>query len=244
MSILLSLILVVAAHAADPLPAGCHPQAAEAGTFDANQLNTAGYRCYKEKKYAEAASLFGAAAAADDDLALAHYNLACTLALLRREHKVCDNDAYLERILEHLERAIALDAGRRERMQSDSDLDELHTTVRYHQLVGIDTSTAEGLAKVLPHLRFYSPAEGVWGNMTQLQMLPKGSISARTLQFDDEMMPLGFATSTWTWSLEGTTIVVGDSKGTKSRYALTEEGSLNPLEGGPGYHNLPDDCSA
>ena len=83
------------------VPAGCHPELVESGEYDANQLNTAGFRCYKEKKYGEAALLFGGATMVDDKLALAHYNLACTLALLRKENKVCDNNAYLDRILEH-----------------------------------------------------------------------------------------------------------------------------------------------
>ncbi|MBT3220772.1 MAG: hypothetical protein HN348_16930 [Proteobacteria bacterium] len=75
-------------------------------------------------------------------------------------------------------------------------------------------------------------------------MLPQGRVTVQTVKFDDDMMPLGFETSEWTWALEKTTLVLTVPKGASSRYVMTGEGSLKPVEGGDSFGNLPDDCSA
>lgn len=56
-------------------------------------LNAQGYRQYKAGRYAEALELFNQAIQKDPKLALAHYNLAATLGLLRGRGKTCETCA-------------------------------------------------------------------------------------------------------------------------------------------------------
>ena len=251
MSVATTLLLLTGLAApafADPnepsvVPDGCHPELATQDGYDAVQLNTAGFRCYNEKNYGAAHDLFKASVANDDAYALAHYNLACTLALLRRSNQICDYQAYLDDVLHHLERAVALDPRRRDRMRTDKDLTEARTTVRYHLLDGADIHTEAGLAKVLPQLRFFTPPMGVYGSLTTLQMQPAGQIGGQVLAFDDDGVPTGYEPTGGTWSLEGTTIVI--TLGDTHRYTLDDAGSLVDItDGTVVYVNLPDDCSA
>lgn len=229
---------------AAPLPEGCHSELAERAGLGAQSLNVAGHRCYEAGQMAEAAALFRAAVEADEEHALAHYNLACTLALLRRAGEVCPHQAYLSTVLHHLERSVALDEGRRARMREDDDLREARTTVRYHRLDGADLSTAEGLARALPHLRFFSPPRGVYGNLQEIRLQPGGRIEGQRLAFDDEGIPTGHEPMEGSWKLEGTTVILDIGEG-PHRYTLREDGALvDEQTGQVAWRDLPEECSA
>src|SRR4051812_43454088 len=100
------------------------------------ELNTQGFRLYNQHKYPEALELFKKAMEADDASALAHYNYAATLGVLRKQRKVCAFDAYKTTILDHLEKSVKLDPKRATRVKGDHDFDEVRDTVRYQKLVG------------------------------------------------------------------------------------------------------------
>lgn len=91
-------------------PAG--PEETKRSGSASDDLNTQGFRLYKQKKYVEAADLFKQALAADPRHALAHYNLACTLALISKTDEACKLGARRSVILEHLARAVELDGTR------------------------------------------------------------------------------------------------------------------------------------
>ena len=88
-------------------------------------LNTQGFRLYQAGKYPEALEKFTAAAEADPGLALAHYNVAATLGVLRKRGQVCEYSAYRETILERLQRAIRLDSRRLARAKEDKDFEPI-----------------------------------------------------------------------------------------------------------------------
>ena len=58
----------------------------------ANDLNTYGMRCYKEKRFDDAATLFQKAIRLDKNHVLANYNYACMLSLLLTTRGPCDMD--------------------------------------------------------------------------------------------------------------------------------------------------------
>src|SRR5688500_12236820 len=66
----------------------------------AKGLNTQGFRLYKAGKYSQALELFEQARLADPAYALAHYNYAATLGVLRKQGKVCEHDAYRSTIVQ------------------------------------------------------------------------------------------------------------------------------------------------
>lgn len=134
----------------------------------------------------------GALAAFDEALrqdrsdAQAHYGLASTLALLRRAGRICPYDAYEQRILDHLERAVQLDPDLRQRMAEDPNLAELRDTVRYRLLHGGSMASSQGLRDLLTGVELFGPAQGVWGAVSRIQLEEGGSVAVfrRVLQAD------------------------------------------------------------
>src|SRR6186997_1552832 len=118
------LLLLLALTLAAPSPA----QSARA-------LNTEGFRLYQAGKYPEALEKFEAAAQADPKLALAHYNVAATLGVLRKKGKICDYSAYRETIVERLTRSVELDPRRLTRAKADADLDPIRDTLGWQRLL-------------------------------------------------------------------------------------------------------------
>lgn len=95
-------------------------------------------KLYQAKRYPEAIEQFKAAIAAETGqpstkdevaqtraLALAHFNLACAMALARKAGKTCEVGAYLGVVWEHVLESIRLDPSRLEKAVSDPDLKEL-----------------------------------------------------------------------------------------------------------------------
>lgn len=177
------------------------------------ELNTLGYRAYQSGDLTEAARLFREAVEADDDNALAHYNLACTLALLRRSEPACEHDATQLTILNHLARAVELDEGRRTRMRQDADLDDLRNLLRFRILDQGMPSSEAATRSLLAGVTLWAPAVGVYGSTGTLVLQADGSVAVtrRTLEGDavvDRAEPDG------RWSIEGSTVVLelGDDR--------------------------------
>ena len=114
------------------------PNSVYSGELSAKELNTKGFRLYKREKYAEACRFFRDAIKMDDGYALAHYNLACTLAL-RYKLDPCgdafENGITFSKVLDHLGKSVYLDKGRKKKMQNDADLDPIRRTPRYNMLL-------------------------------------------------------------------------------------------------------------
>jgi len=101
-------------------------------------LNKAGMTYYENGNFELAASLFRVATNYDgssndnDSIALAYFNLACTLSLLAEERVNYDN---VDEILMYLERSFELKPDRVERSKVDSDLSYIRKTREYKMLM-------------------------------------------------------------------------------------------------------------
>jgi tetratricopeptide (TPR) repeat protein len=160
--------------------------APDAGVSPAAALNTAGFRLYQQKKYAEALEQFKQAIAADEQHALSHYNYAATLALLRKQGRVCEFDAYCPVVLDHLERAVQLDEGRRRRMQRDPYFDTVRDTVRYQRLLGRDPAREADARALLVAVTWLGAAPGAFGNMAELRFKADGTFTLSRKVLDDQ----------------------------------------------------------
>ena len=149
-------------------------------------LNTDGFRLYQARKYPEALEKFRAAVAADGSHALAQYNFAATLGVLRGQGKVCEFDAYPGAILDHLEAAVKLDERRRQRMKGDRDFDSVRDTLRYQQLLGRSPAVQKDVKPLLLALTWRAPATGAYGNPVTLKLSADGSLTLTRLVLTDE----------------------------------------------------------
>lgn len=121
-------------------------------------LNNKGMDHYDEKEYVTACELFLKALEIDDSNYMAHYNLACTMCLLREEWNPCgfypdsavDFDILLDTILYHLDRSVQLNEGRRQRMLIDSDLARARTALRFHHIADRSLTVAADAEVIIP----------------------------------------------------------------------------------------------
>lgn len=206
-----ALLLTTTAFAQRPPPTQRVPaEKQQLGTDapkDAKQLNTEGFRLYNEKKYAEAIEKFRAATQADPKFALGWYNLAATLSLMRKEKRTCEFDAYRHNVTDALAKAVALDAGRKTRMQKDPDLDPVRDTIVYQQLLGVNAARKDGLQKLLENVSWWGPATGAYGSMYGVDFQPKGKGTYWALKMDAEGNPKKVEHPIQ-WKLEGMNILL------------------------------------
>ncbi len=208
----------------------------------ASELNTDGYRLYKQEKYVEAVQKFEGAIAADATHVLAHYNLACTLAILRtKPGGVCEHDAYAEVIVGHLQEAVRLDPARRKRAAEDPDLVSVHDTYGFQRLIGRDPTVPADLRKILTEVTWWGPSPGVWGPTSGADFRADGSAELwfmdRIPESPDRTVRRG------RWSLDGSTVVL-QLEGKTWRAELDDGGRLRFGEGPMSFVGEPDECSA
>jgi tetratricopeptide (TPR) repeat protein len=144
------------------------PSAAQSATASARALNTEGFRLYQAGKYPEALEKFEAAAQADPKLALAHYNAAATLGVLRKQGQICPYSAHRQTILERLNTSIQLDPRRLARAKQDADLDPIRDTLGWQKLLGRSPSRQTDVPELLRRVTWFSPGEGVYGSTRRL----------------------------------------------------------------------------
>ena len=149
----------------------------------ARDLNTEGYRLYGAGKYPEALECFTRAVAADPNYALAHYNLACTLGVLRKRggESICTYDAYKSTILDHLEAAIHLDPDTLMRMGSEPDLDTIRNTIRYLRLTGLSPDNEDDIKTILVTVTWFGPSPGAFGPTSSITFHEDGTLTLWTL---------------------------------------------------------------
>jgi tetratricopeptide (TPR) repeat protein len=211
MALLLSMLL-----AASPSPAAA--------------LNTEGYRLYQAGKFEKALEKFRAAVDADSQHALSHYNLAATLGVMRKQNKVCEMNAYVWEVLDHLEASVRLDPKRRARMVADADFDAtVRSTVRFLLLSGL--SVSKDAAKILTTVSWYGPS-GARGPTASVTFLADGTFSlSMVVSVDDDDNPLR-ESFTGTVKVEGASVTLRFSRppaGTTQRVftgRLISEGRL------------------
>lgn len=184
-------------------------------------LNAAGMKLYSQKKYAEAKDQFLAAlkdeaaratvkeqVALRRTRALAKFNLACTLSLLRKAGQVCEHDAYRATILTFVRESIELDPNRLEKALTDKDLESIRDTVDYQQLLGLSVTREADLSALIAKVSWWSPGVGAFGSLRMLQLKPDGSAVLTLKVMDDDGAPTKKKVLTGKWSLKARTLVL------------------------------------
>ncbi len=122
------------------------------------ELNNKGMDHYDEREFVTACEQFLKALEIDDSNYMAHYNLACTMCLLREEWSPCgfypdsdiEFDILQDTILYHLDRSVQLNERRRQRMVEDPDLARARTALRFHQIAGRSLTVAADAKAIIP----------------------------------------------------------------------------------------------
>jgi len=150
----------------------------------ARELNTKGFRLYKQHKYVEALALFKQATKVNPRYALAFYNAASTLGVLHKQ-SVCEFDAYKAEINRYLKIAVQLDPRRRKRMKVDSDIDPVRDTFIYQRLLGLRLDRSADVSKILQRVSWYGPALGAYGPVSRIFFKKKGQLTLMIVNYGD-----------------------------------------------------------
>lgn len=223
--------------------------------------NAAGMKLYQAKKYADAVPRFRAAIADEAKdfpsvkeqvahtraRALATFNLACTLSLLRKAGRVCQFDAYRGTIMGLVTQSIALDPNRLERALLDADLQPIRDTVDYQSLLGLSFSREADLPKLLPRIAWWTPGVGVYGSTKTLAFKADGTVQFSFRASDDNgLRPPRFFPGRWV--VKGRTLKLTFATplpaGALSHleFTLTDDGRLTSP--GDSFTDAPSECDA
>ncbi len=208
----------------------------------AKELNTEGFRLYQAGKYPEAVEKFRAAVQKDPKHALAHYNLAATLGVLRKQGQVCEHNAYTSTILEHLATAIRLDPKRLKRAKEDADLDPIRETVGWHRLLGRSHTRTADVPELLKKVKWFGPGVGVYGTLQTLRFEEGGKVTLHKKSPQDEG-PMKEETLTGTYSVKGRKVEVKLSGQKPDTGAINAEGVLE-LKALGSFYDFPSECDA
>ncbi|MBN8231921.1 tetratricopeptide repeat protein [Corallococcus macrosporus] len=207
------------------------------------ELNTQGFRLYQSGRYPEALEKFQAAARATPDYALAHYNAAATLGVLRKQGKVCDHDAYRGTIVEELTTAVRLDARRLQRAKADRDLDVIRDTLGWQKLLGHTPEQETSVPTLLRNVSWYGPGVGVYGTTRALKFQDGGRVELWRKDVDDSGTPKESRIQ-GTYTVKGRAVTVKLPKAAPVTGSLDADGTLRfpaPLET---FTDSPSECEA
>jgi hypothetical protein len=149
------------------------------------ELNNRGMAMYEEGDYTGASELFVDAIEADYTNFLAHYNLACAMALLRKQYNPCDFDPEgkqsfdirIDSILKSLRTAAELNSGRKRRMLEDPDLNAVHTALEFHLIAGRSLNTAADARIILQEVLWRIDFAGRPAGLNTEFGLPDGTVA-------------------------------------------------------------------
>ncbi|MET0403724.1 MAG: hypothetical protein ABW123_15040 [Cystobacter sp.] len=206
-------------------------------------LNTEGFRLYQEGRYPEALEKFEAAAQASPTLALAHYNVAATLGVLRKQGKVCEYSAHRETILERLKRSIQLDPRRLTRAREDADLDPIRDTLGWQALLGRSPRKAADLPELLRRVTWFDlTATGMQARKT-LTFPAAGQVLLDERGFDAERGTVVHRQEKGTYTLQGRALRLSFPNKPPLQGTLTAKGELQ-LGALGRYSDMPVECDA
>jgi tetratricopeptide (TPR) repeat protein len=209
----------------------------------ARTLNTQGFRLYQAGQYPEALEKFEAAAQADPKLALAHYNVAATLGVLRKQGKICDYSAYRETIVERLTRSVELDPRRLARAKKDADLDPIRDTLGWQRLLGLSPQNEADVPKLLRRVTWFRLTEGDMHARTKLTFPDARRVVLERTGFDEETQRVTTRKRTGTYTLQGRTLRVSLPNEPPVQGMLTDKGALQLGALGT-FSDLPPECDA
>ncbi|MFP2961275.1 tetratricopeptide repeat protein [Myxococcus sp. 1LA] len=158
-------------------------------TPSARGLNTQGFRLYQAGRYPEALERFQASARESPDYALAHYNLAATLGVLRKQGRVCEYSAHRDVIVEHLTQAVKLDARRLTRAKEDADFAPIRDTLGWQKLLGRSPAREADVPVLLREVSWFGPGVGVYGTLQGLRFGPSGRATLWTKEVGEDGTP-------------------------------------------------------
>jgi tetratricopeptide (TPR) repeat protein len=207
----------------------------------ARTLNTQGFRLYQAGQYPEALEKFQAAAQADPKMALAHYNVAATLGVLRKKGKICDYSAYRETILERLTRSVELDPRRLARAKQDADLDPIRDTLGWQRLLGLSPQNEADVPKLLRRVTWFKLDTGM--AREKLTFPDARRVVLERTGFDEETQRVTTRKRTGTYTLRGRTLRVTLLNEPPVQGTLTDKGALQLGTLGT-FTDLPPECDA
>jgi len=230
---------VVQALVVGAMLAFCATGFAESTRQTARALNAKGYAAYKQKRYAKAVEHFLDAVEADGSYAPAHYNLACTLGVLRkRVRDICEHDAYRPDIVRHLQTAVKLDPRWLTRAKQDPDLKPIHDTVGYQVLMGLDPTRTEDVTRILQRVTWYGPRPGICASRGGVIFRSHGRVSYwEDIEGCEEVARPRRAWFAGTYAVSGNAVVVRLTKPVKGRSEF--RGVLKPVENGSAFLVIP-----
>lgn len=232
----LSLALPAAAQTTPAAPA------AKAPPPSAKALNSDGFELYKAGKYPEALEKFQAAAKADPKNALAQYNVAATLGVLRKQGQICQHSAHRETILEQLKASVKLDPKRLARAKEDADLDPIRDTVGWQQLLGRSPTRAADVPEILRKVSWFGPGVGVYGTLVTLKFEDGGKVTLTKKVPQEEGAPK-LETITGTYTVKGRNLEVKLTGQQPDTGSLDTKGVLKLKSLGT-FYDSPSECEA
>ena len=224
------------------LPASAQPAASAQAAPSAKALNTEGFRLYQAGKYPEALEKFRAAAEADPKHALAQYNVAATLGVLRKQGLVCHHDAYKATILQYLTASVKLDPKRLKRAKEDADLDPIRDTVGWQKLLGRSPTRAADVPEILRQVSWHGPGVGVYGTLVTLRFEQGGKLTLIRKVPQEEGAPKA-ETVAGTYSMKGRTVEVKLPGQKPDTGSLNAQGVLTFKALGA-FYDFPSECDA
>lgn len=132
----------------------------------ASSLNQEGLDLYRAGKFGPALQKFEKAVEVKPDYAWGHYNLACTLGVIRKKGDICEHNAYKGRIVEHLTKAVKLLPRLKNKFRNDPDLKPIHDTIGYRKLLGYSLLNPRHLNHFIRHVSWFGPAPGAYGHIS------------------------------------------------------------------------------
>lgn len=208
----------------------------------ARELNAEGFRLYKAGQMPEALEKFQAAARADPKFALAHYNVAATLGVLRKQGKVCEFEAYRQTIVERLSLAVKLDPKRLARAREDADLDPIRDTLGWQRLLGRTPQRTADVPELLRRVSWFGPGVGVYGTTKKLRFQEGGRVVLWRRTFDEAGTPTDEEIP-GTYTVKGRKVELRFPGKQPLQGTLTVRGLLQVEELGP-FTDSPSECDA
>ena len=208
-------------------------------------LNTQGFRLYQAGRYREALAKFRAATEADPRLALAPYNAAATLGVLRKQGRICEEGAHREAILEYLRRAVELDARRLARARVDADFDGIRDTLGWQRLLGRSPEREADVPVLLREVSWSGLTDGALSARRTLTFAPAGHVVLRTVGLEQEG---GRAVrrpreERGTYTVQGRAVTLTLPEHGRVEGTLTERGALQLGPWGT-FVDTPPECDA
>lgn len=144
------------------------------GRCPSRSRNSLGFGLYRSGDYGRALEHFRQSFETDDAYHLAHYNFACTAAILLARDR-CAHLGLLDEIFEHLDRTAILQPEYHLKMRGDADLEAVRGYVRFHLAASHSTEDEEGLRHILISVRWYGPKPGMFPASPVLELAADGT---------------------------------------------------------------------